>query len=308
MLRFVYGLGVVAIGALTAAGLLAPLSPQFELPNHFRPYLLVGAVVLIGIGYVSRSTAKPWAATVLASINLALAAATLPARASFADIEGEDVKVLSFNLWTSRRQDDIAAFIRGENPDLVFLQEVQPFHKTKLLAELRADYPHQAVCEDCDIAVLSKRPLKPLDVSGRTRFVSAQWTSAAGKAYTLVGVHPAWPFRPELQEEDMDDLLAASAPWRTGPLIMAGDFNLTPWSWKLNKLCWQLGLARHGTLEMSWPEIRQVRSLGLNAWPVPPLVLIDNVLTSPDIVGRDFKVGPDLGSDHRPVVATLRLP
>jgi endonuclease/exonuclease/phosphatase (EEP) superfamily protein YafD len=35
---------------------------------------------------------------------------------------------------------------------------------------------------------------------------------------------------------------------------------------------------------------------------------IDHVLASPEIGVRDYLVGPDLGSDHLPVVAGLVLP
>src|SRR5467141_4503221 len=84
------------------------------------------------------------------------------------------------------------------------------------------------------------------------------------------------------------------------PVILAGDFNLTPWSWLLNKLAWAGGLRRHGLLNATWPADLSPA--------VAPFLLIDNVLTSADIRSLSFAVGPELGSDHRPIAATPVIP
>jgi endonuclease/exonuclease/phosphatase (EEP) superfamily protein YafD len=47
-------------------------------------------------------------------------------------------------------------------------------------------------------------------------------------------VHPARPFYPGLQEEDVE-ALAEFAASREGPLIVAGDFNMSPWTDKLRQ-------------------------------------------------------------------------
>ena len=74
---------------------------------------------------------------------------------------------------------------------------------------------------------------------------------------------------------------------------MAGDFNLSPFSWKLNRLLLTGGLRRHLTWSFSWPAHRGM-----------PFVLLDNVLSTS---GFGARVGPGLGSDQRPVIADLAL-
>ena len=82
---------------------------------------------------------------------------------------------------------------------------------------------------------------------------------------------------------------------------MAGDFNMTPWSYRLQRLLAAAGLRRHATFLRSWPTDGQYRL----PWPA---FLIDHVLTTPDVRSVSIRIGPNLGSDHLPVIAQLRLP
>jgi endonuclease/exonuclease/phosphatase family metal-dependent hydrolase len=61
------------------------------------------------------------------------------------------------------------------------------------------------------------------------------------------------------------------------------------------------GLRRHATFLRSWPTQGQYRL------PAPAF-LIDHVLTTPEIKTIAIGTGPFVGSDHLPIVATLRLP
>jgi endonuclease/exonuclease/phosphatase (EEP) superfamily protein YafD len=132
--------------------------------------------------------------------------------------------------------------------------------------------------------------------------------SPNGKAYRIAGLHLPWPFLPEQQEQAVNQLIATINGW-SEPRILAGDFNLTPWSWKLNKLLWQTRLKRHGSFERSWPVLKQFTSAGaISQVPLPALLLIDNVLASPEITADLFETGENLGSDHLPIVVRMMLP
>ena len=61
----------------------------------------------------------------------------------------------------------------------------------------------------------------------------------------------------------------------------------------------QLRTARHTGLLGTWSTSRT----HVLAW-----FPIDHVLSTPDIGLVSIRRGPDLGSDHLPVIATLRLP
>jgi len=77
---------------------------------------------------------------------------------------------------------------------------------------------------------------------------------------------------------------------------VAGDFNLSPFSWKLNRLLLTGGLRRHLTWSFSWPAHRGM-----------PFVLLDNVLSTPGFGTVTARTGPRLGSDQRPMIADLAL-
>lgn len=315
MLRWIFWLAGSAIAAVTAAGVLAPLSPSFELVNHFRLYFVAGAVVLVAAGAIVGDRRLTGSALVLVAANVALAlpaVTVLKAQRASEHGPGQDIKIATFNLWTSDRIDAIVGYVTAEAPDLVALQEFGPDHEQDLLPRLNTLYRYQSICRQCGIALLAKRPLSDVRIDEHGAWLGAAWTAGDGRAVRIFSVHLSWPFRPEAQQRDVDRLIGALGTDMLGddrvPVILAGDFNLTPWSFKLSKLSWQGNLRRHGTFAGSWPVFERFSRLGaLAAVPLPPAVLIDNVLTSPGIDGVAFDVGPDLGSDHRPVLARVRL-
>lgn len=76
--------------------------------------------------------------------------------------------------------------------------------------------------------------------------------------------------------------------------VMAGDLNTTPWARGL----WgaeQAQMRRAGPGVPTWP----------NAWGWLSVLPLDHVLASPGWQLVEAHTGPDLGSDHRPMVVRL---
>ena len=61
---------------------------------------------------------------------------------------------------------------------------------------------------------------------------------------------------------------------------------------------------------IDWKRLLHAEQMLTMSRPLPPegKVRIDHVLVSPDWHVRSFRIGPDVGSDHFPVVADLLLP
>jgi endonuclease/exonuclease/phosphatase (EEP) superfamily protein YafD len=79
-------------------------------------------------------------------------------------------------------------------------------------------------------------------------------------------------------------------------VILAGDFNATPWSDSFQQLVAQTGLrnVHQGALfEATWSAA------------LPQRLLIDHVLLSPEWDLAAKTIGPDIGSDHRAVIVDL---
>jgi endonuclease/exonuclease/phosphatase (EEP) superfamily protein YafD len=302
-LRFVYWVGLITGAGVTLYGLVAPIAPRFDLTNHFRPFTLLGCLGLLAVGVMAFRPRWPGAAIGLTALNLALALPAPAMTAGSASSEGKRIKVLSLNLWIAKDYDAVARVIEREDPDLVMLQEVRDHHVAELFPRLTQRFPH-VVKNRYDVALLARTPLTAVqqyaESSSTPSLITALWTSPAGMTYRVGSVHLAWPFHPDAQLRHAD-WIAQTAQQESAPMILAGDFNLTPWSYMLNRLTYTSGLRRQGLIGFSWPS-RQTSNGPL----LLPAVLIDNVLTSPGISGSGFRVLEDVGSDHRPISVELQ--
>jgi endonuclease/exonuclease/phosphatase (EEP) superfamily protein YafD len=116
-----------------------------------------------------------------------------------------------------------------------------------------------------------------------------------GRSFEIASVHTANPFEWQHQPEDINRLIRFARS-RQIPLILGGDFNLTPFSWKLIKLAEQADLRWGQTFSASWP-----------AHELIPIVLLNHVLVSEGIQTARVETAPSVGSDHRPIVADVVL-
>ena len=111
----------------------------------------------------------------------------------------------------------------------------------------------------------------------------------------MVGVHCARPFHPLLQAQDVAALTQLVLT-RTLPIVVAGDFNLTPWADRLKQFTRMTGLGRFNTFILTWPM----------RWrndPVLPVVASDNVFASREFakIARRRRLAAGFGSspNHR---------
>ncbi|MTI45493.1 endonuclease/exonuclease/phosphatase family protein [Roseibium hamelinense] len=119
--------------------------------------------------------------------------------------------------------------------------------------------------------------------------------------FSVFALHPLPPLSPRFydQQEAILARLSVELDAADGPVIVAGDFNATPWSPLFKRLLRSTGLERvdcGGFLRPTW--LSTTPGLGL------PL---DHILLRGDIVETGCAVGPLSGSDHAPVRADLNL-
>ncbi len=85
----------------------------------------------------------------------------------------------------------------------------------------------------------------------------------------------------------------------SGSVLILGDLNSTPWCPPLRRLLASTGL-RPAWRGHAW---------GAATWPaqVPFLrIPLDHALLDPSLVCTSYRTGPDIGSDHFPVLIELR--
>lgn len=172
------------------------------------------------------------------------------------------------------------------------------------LEPLRKKYPHSVeVLEfgNFGMACYTRLQLK----SSRTQFFADDGIPSIvleleheGRPLTFIGTHPPPPMGSRM-----------SAIWRTQfkeiaklasvihhDVIVAGDFNATPWSHGMHLLFNQSDLGFRSTAPVWRP------TWGLST---PMMIPIDHIVLSSRLVILKHEVGPDVGSDHRSVLVNV---
>ncbi len=304
--------------AITLTGLLAPFHPPADFLNHFRPYTFVGAGAVLVAALALRARHLILPSATLAALNGVLLLLPLlwsaepvarPAMGqALANTGGRNLKIVTFNMAFGDAK-AVAGFLLQEDADIVLLQEAGTGQAEALRGLLARRYPHSQSCAHlhrCAAAIFAKRGWVATGREGSSddgpETIWAQFDDPEFGRFRVVGVHLTLPYRAERQTRQVDRLIALRGTL-TEPAILAGDFNMTPWSYRLQRLLATAGLRRHATFLRSWPTDRHPQ------FRLPaPAFLIDHVLTTPDIKSISIRTGPNLGSDHLPVIARLRLP
>ena len=186
------------------------------------------------------------------------------------------------------------------------LQEVNYLWATAM-ESLQAEFPHSHVIPQNDnfgIAIYSRQPLLDIDVlSGAPLgFPSLVVQQVLGSSLvTYVTTHPIPPLG-KLGFDARNEQLAVIGERIAeiyGPTVLIGDLNTTMWGHHYKMFVNDIGFrnTRDGFgVIPTWP-----RQLPFAMIP------IDHCLVSDDFVVLDIRSGPDIGSDHLPLIVTLGL-
>lgn len=195
----------------------------------------------------------------------------------------------------------LAEWLSREKPDVVVVLEITEPYAQGLQGLDSYPYRHVETQDNpFGIAVLSRHPFNSVatrrDADGIPH-IEARIAWQGGEI-ALVVAHPMPPISARYAAARNAKLAQWSrAAAASGmPALIAGDLNATPWSSAFNGLD-AAGMRRATGLAPTWPAA----AAGLTGVP------IDHVLASKHWERVDSVRGPDLGSDHYPVLARLRL-
>jgi endonuclease/exonuclease/phosphatase (EEP) superfamily protein YafD len=297
---------LAALGLIAAS--LAPLGAHLwwvlDLAAHFRVQYVAAAVLLIAVLGARKRFA--WCAA-LAAAGAISAVPVLPYVAFGADAPaaGPTVRLLSANLYFGNHSGPrFLEVVREASPDVIVLVEFTAEWEQRL-GELRQAYPHYVERSDrgaYGIAVYSRYEIAavtPLPL-GRSLALETRILSPRGP-FTLIGVHlrsPTSGWRAGSRSYQLGELAERRAAIG-GPLAIAGDFNITPYSPLFSEWLTETGLtdSRRGrTLSPSWPTYLPV--LGIP---------IDHCVVSDEIRVVSHRRLPGFGSDHYPILVELAI-
>lgn len=225
--------------------------------------------------------------------------------------EAPTVRIVTANLWVEN--DDPTGSVEdllAADPDVIFLQEVEAGvdDALRLLPSL-AEYEWRASSGSVGQGggsgrvVFSRRPLRDLRVESfaDTSSIVIASLDLGGESVEIRNVHLAAPLGPALIDAWRAQLTEVAA-WhaeRSGAVVVAGDFNATVHHQPFREL-----------IEIGYTDAHSARGRGIGlSWRLRgiPLMRLDHVLTSEELEIVAVETLPHNGSDHRPVVVTLRL-
>lgn len=301
------GSGVGILCATLAWALPGPW--YLDLFGHFRAHYALALALAAGLVGVGR--AWRWLAVALALLAIGGAPLAPLWLASPGEAAGPSLRVVHFNVLTQNHgYAAVGTWLLDQDADLIFVQEVDAGWAATLAA--MPGYRALAVVPRADnfgIAALAREGLavRASEVVALAEELPTIRVDLelAGRPLSLLSVHTLPPV--SLRYAEVRDLqLAAAGRWaaaRRGdgaaPVVI-GDLNATPWSAPLRALIADAGLVdsqRGRGLQASWPT-----GGGLQALLRIP---IDHCLHDPALVTTARRLGPELGSDHRPVVVEL---
>jgi len=298
-------LGGIALASVLA--LLAPLGWPFELFSHFRVQYAAAALLLAALLGWQRRAAPTMLALALACWHALPGARTLMAATPTPACAGPVLTVAAANVFYSNSQrEPLLDWLETRPADIVIVQELTEAWAGDIAA--RAVYPNQHLLPREDpygIGVLSRWPLESfslVDLAGDGLPSIAGVAVVDGRRVQFLGMHTRWPVAPSLARLRDQALQGAAELARATdvPMVMLGDLNLTPDSPAFERLLRGSGF-RDALAGREWRPTWQA-----DFWPLA--LRIDHILVSPGVCVEDAAVGPPVGSDHRPVLARLRLP
>lgn len=322
---------MVSIG-LALASLLAPVSAAFDLVRQLWP--LAVAIALIAV-LVTRLQ-PGWIMT--AAAGLAALAVILPglpeiwrsltAQRVTAGAPGAiEISVGTHNLWGRAVTPQAAVDILPERaPDLLALQEANG-HAGAARDGLAEHYAHVARCRS--VRLFSNLPMPDsgciahppgIDFTGAIpcdwELPPAVWARLRlpdGSEFIAISAHLTWPMLSGAQDCQRRNLARAAAYLAPGPrdearLIILGDMNAAAPSRALARMERDFRLERRTLALPTFPAEGRFQTMGWGTPPLPTMLIgIDHIFAGSHWQTVSVGRAPDTGSDHRPVIATLRL-
>lgn len=309
-------LGVIGSLLIAVLGMFGGQIPTLDAFSHFRPLMTAGSLFLLLLALiVPPANKKAMAATAFIAVFLHGWPVALEAQAALKEPHGvsaqnRTLRLITYNAHGAYRDAEATRkFIESEAPDILVLQEIYE-EGAEVFAALSPMFPHRVDCigeHSCNLALLSKHPIQASRVFSRyakkpdvapVQAIVAE-IDAGDTPVNVVVTHLSWPL-PAARQRDQMAFLSDLANGLTGPAILAGDFNSTPWSQALSGFDSRLSLKRLTRFLTTWPT-RNVARL----YPDFPFLAIDHVFASPELRATNVRRGPSLGSDHYPVIVDL---
>lgn len=302
---FTRGFILLTLGVMGASigGYLGGFHQGFELLSHFKLQYLILAIFPVIYFALTRQGFWLLFSGVCLLINLwAILPWYFPAQSFPAQVEfSPPHRVLISNVLGRNEQYDRAiSLVRNEQPDFAVFLESNGTWADKL-AVLQDEFPY--VVQAGGVTVYSKKSLEDVSIQQvvKNRPAILARVTLNGQELSLVATHPHIPTRRQLFKA-RNQQLAAIAEYVSDlktPAMVVGDLNTTMWSpyYQVMVKTANLQNSRQGFGIMpTWPTHKPL-------FYIP----IDHCLVSPEIKIIHMRTGPNVGSDHLPIIVDFAV-
>jgi endonuclease/exonuclease/phosphatase (EEP) superfamily protein YafD len=303
----------------------------WELLSHFRvQYFGLALLLLVFVLGLSRgrwALPKPylWVAVLLVSVN---AVEIWPWYRDYPQriepsvrnlryvqsLSSPKLRLFSANVHADNtRYDQTLAIAQAEKPDLALFIEVTPAWVTELTAGLGDRLPYRYHVPANGLFLMSRLPLTNTrsDTFRAGDFNLMATFNFDKQPVQFIGVHPLVPLRPFwfVQRNESLKKLGDYIQGMKTPVIVMGDFNLSPWSPYYRQFVNQTHLHNASLgfgIQPTFPFPSTVRNRP--AWLLPLIQMpIDHCFVSQPFRVRGFGTAAHGNADHAPIVAELIL-
>jgi endonuclease/exonuclease/phosphatase (EEP) superfamily protein YafD len=317
LIRLCLVLGALGVATLSILALFGFAVPELDLLNHAQIFLLPGT--LVGLVLVALVLRGQWRSVAMIYVIVGIAASGSVMVPEFlagmrghpAPLAGPTIRMMTHNLFgMNYEMEKVSAAILAEDPDIIVFQEYFGEQATELHPLLLAEYPYFVRCRGgkrANLGMYSRIPFEQVEdgacpdnayVTDRTAHILATFHPQDGKPFSVITTHMDWPI-PVQRQQDQLSALSEVVDKIDGPMILAGDFNSTPWSYSLREFVAENGFVRETVNLVTYP----LRWFYFGAWrDTVPFLPLDHVMTRGGIVVHELHAGRRTASDHLPVV------
>lgn len=279
---------------------------SFDLASHFRSHYFV---FLSGCAVIFITTKLYYRAAFAAAIALVNLLFLLPMYQSETVNGGntQGLRIISANVYAENREhSQLNDLVHDSNPDFLALFEVDQSW-LGVTEQLKQRFKYARVEEKhgyFGIALFSQYPINRVEFKKFGHF--SQYAIIAhlevdGRAFHIIAAHVLAPTSQsyfDLRNKHLRNL-AKTARALEGPVMLIGDLNITPWSPYFEDLVRESKLldgSKGFGLQPTWPV--QLSFIGIP---------IDHCLVSPSVEIQQWSRGPDIGSDHFPIIVDFSI-
>lgn len=308
-------LGIITTTLLSLVGNIG-WNICLELLSHFKLQYLVISMLLFGLLLLTRKKKLILVGLFCIAIILTEIAPWYIPHAGVGKENIEKTRIFLANVGTGNQSySKVISLVREEGPDVAVFIEVSDawIKQLKSLDNILPYSVGKVNSENIGLVVFSQRPLENASI----HFFENTKEDASilgnltinGQVVSLIATHPPPPVRPvwfHSRNKQLEEISQYVQQLKT-PVLMVGDLNITMWSPYYKRFVRQTGLhnARQGFgILPSWPT----KSAFSQIPPALSLLLsipIDHYLISPGIKVVNIRTGPNVGSEHRPLITDL---